>query len=398
MQPTATVINSDQAIQQNDLSRIRQFIHENDNTPTHKRLELTEDDVNQMLRYASQHARFNMGIQAQAQLHPKASELLVSINTFLPLRPFLNIRLDFTTEGKNIVLLGGKIGSLELPQQSIELLVNLTMPYAQQHAQYQPGTQLWQTIQDIQIQEDQLNIEFIVNKSLQAELQQQQLELIIGKSALERLPFYQQLIEQQFQSSLGKRVKLYRVMQQLFIESVTQQTLGADPIADNKAIILALFLHTINTNDFALLELKNSIELPAKAIEFTIERRKDLAQHLLTTATITLFANSSIADAVGMYKELEDQITSSGFSVSDLMADRAGSFLASNLLDNPDQARLLQKQLASIERESDIFAPSQPLATQLEQRLMSAPTNQQNLLDEINNDIDAHVRGVKIYQ
>lgn len=397
LQPSASVINTAK-ISQSDLSRIHQFIQKKDQRPSHNHIQLPEQDLNQLLQYGSQQLHLPIEFAAHVNLHHESSQLLLSLNTFLPLRPFLNIRIDFKAEGKNIILLGGQIGSIELPQQSVAMLINMSMPYARQHPQYSSGTQLWQTIQNIAISDDLLSVDFVINKKLQAELQQKQLELIVGKTALERLPFYQQAIESQFAHLLGKREKLYRVMKHLFTIGSQQQQQGADPIADNKAIILALFLHTVKAEDFALLELNQSIHLPQLAIEFTIERQKDLAQHFLSTATITLFANSTIADAIGLQKELQDQNGFSGFSVTDLLANRVGSLLATQLLSNPQQAAKLQQKLANINHEQDFFPNTKPFASQLEALLSSNPDDQENLLNTIDQRIDEYARSVAIYQ
>ena len=382
-----------------ELGRIHQFIQQSESTPTHKRVEFSEQDLNELLRHSSQQFKKHLDFTGHVKLHPQRSELLLSINTHLPLRPYLNLRIDFNTQGKNLILLGGQIGSIELPQQSVELLVNMTMPYAQQHPQYTSGSQLWQTIEAITISEKHVAIDFNIDEKVQAQLQHQQLELFIGKTALQRLPFYQQAIEQQFANRLGQRIKLYEVMHAMFNLALSQPQANTidDSIADNKAILLALFLHTADREDFELLNLKQHVNLPQRPIELTIERRKDLATHFLSTAVITLFANSSIADAIGLYKELQDQNGYSGFSVSDLIADRAGSLFASQLID-PQRAQALQKAIALSQQEHDFFPVTYPLASQLEQQLHNHSGNQQAMLAHIEQQIDQHARSVAIYQ
>tara|TARA_R110000868_G_scaffold179802_2_gene420046 strand:+ start:56937 stop:58217 length:1281 start_codon:yes stop_codon:yes gene_type:complete len=392
-QPSVSFTADDGAAQ--ELGRIHQFIQQSETTPTHKRVEFSGQDLNQLIRHSSQQFKKHLDFAGHVNLQPERSELLLSINTHLPLRPYLNLRIDFTTYGKNLVLLGGQIGSINLPQQSVELLVNMTMPYAQQHPQYNSGTQLWQTIEAITLSENHIAIDFNIDERMQAQLQHQQLELFIGKTALERLPFYQQAIEQQFANRLGQRIKLYEVMHALFNLALSQPQ--ADIVADNKAILLALFLHTADREDFEMLNLQQHVQLPQQPIELTIERRKDLATHFLSTAVITLFANSSIADAIGLYKELQDQDGYSGFSVSDLIADRAGSLFASQLI-NPNLAPQLQKNIALSQQEHDFFPITYPLASQLEQQLHNSAGNQQAMLEQIEQQIDQHARAVAIYQ
>ncbi|MGK0443060.1 MAG: hypothetical protein ACJA0N_002880, partial [Pseudohongiellaceae bacterium] len=233
-----------------------------------------------------------------------------------------------------------------------------------------------------------------------AAIQQQQLEIILGKDALNRLPFYQQVIEQSFQQRLGQRVKLHQVMQELFNVAVTERNaspMSINTVADNKAILFALFLHTIESDDAAFLQSEQMISLPQQPIEFTIERRKDLAQHYLGTAVITLFANSAIADTIGLYKELQDQNGPSGFSASDLIADRAGSLLASQLL-NPATAKHLQQRIAATQNELELFPNTRIIAPQLEQQMNQHQGDQQQVIYNIEQHIDQLAKSVAIYQ
>lgn len=399
LQPLANVSYSQNTLPAEELSRIHQFIQKNEQTPNHKRIELSQHDLNQLIRYGSQKINSLANVAGYVELHPDNSQLLLTLNTGLPLRPYLNAQFNFITKGKNIVLLGGRFGGMNLPQQGVELLVNMTIPYAQQHQQYSTGTQLLQTIEAITVQDKKLSIDFIINQQVKAAIQQQ-LEIILGKDALNRLPFYQQVIEQSFQQRLGQRVKLHQVMQELFNVAVTERNaspMSINTVADNKAILFALFLHTIESDDAAFLQSEQMFSLPQQPIEFTIERRKDLAQHYLGTAVITLFANSAIADTIGLYKELQDQNGPSGFSASDLIADRAGSLLASQLL-NPATAKHLQQRIAATQNELELFPNTRIIAPQLEQQMNQHQGDQQQVIYNIEQHIDQLAKSVAIYQ
>ena len=397
LQPQANVSLKHTDIRPEDIRHIRQFIQQNQATPTHKRVQFPEQDLNQLLAYSSQQLKPEFDFAGHIDLHPQNSQLLISVNTGLPLRPYLNLQINFDAHDKTINLLGGRLGSIELPQQSAELLVNMTMPYAQQHPQFHSGKQLWQTIETINIEEDILTIDFIIDEQVQAQLQQQQLEIMLGKDALNRLPFYQQKIETLFYDRLGQRIKLQEVMKALFAIAELEHQNGANAVTDNKAIMLALFLHTLNPADAKVLQLNQHITLPQQAIEFTIERRKDLAQHFLGTAAITLYANSTIADAIGLYKELQDQNGSSGFSASDLIADRAGSLLATQLTQAASAA-YLQQHIASTQTEAAFFPNTKRIDTQIEQQLANLTGDQTMLLNQIAQQIDDYVQAVEIYQ
>lgn len=72
-------------------------------------------------------------------------------------------------------------------------------------------------------------------------------------------------------------------------------------------------------------------------VNITLAGRHDLAQHFVISAGLAAWAGEPIADAIGMYKELEDARHGSGFSFVDLAADRAGTRFGEALMANPAQ-------------------------------------------------------------
>jgi hypothetical protein len=62
----------------------------------------------------------------------------------------------------------------------------------------------------------------------------------------------------------------------------------------------------------------------AESRPLTLQGRTDFAQHFLISAGIAAAGGSRLADAVGLLKEIEDSRGGSGFSFTDLAADRAG--------------------------------------------------------------------------
>jgi hypothetical protein len=60
-------------------------------------------------------------------------------------------------------------------------------------------------------------------------------------------------------------------------------------------------------------------------VELTLRGRDDTARHFVISAALAAWADQPIAEAIGMYKELDDARQGSGFSFADLAADRAGT-------------------------------------------------------------------------
>jgi hypothetical protein len=72
-------------------------------------------------------------------------------------------------------------------------------------------------------------------------------------------------------------------------------------------------------------------------VNITLAGRHDLAQHFVISAALAAWAGEPVADAIGLYKELEDARHGSGFSFIDLAADRAGTRFGEILIRSPEQ-------------------------------------------------------------
>ena len=80
-----------------------------------------------------------------------------------------------------------------------------------------------------------------------------------------------------------------------------------------------------------------------------------LAKHFLLSAAIAANADTVLADAIGLYKELEDARHGSGFSFSDLAADRAGTRFGEKAVGSAATATRLQQAGADALRDADLM-------------------------------------------
>lgn len=77
-----------------------------------------------------------------------------------------------------------------------------------------------------------------------------------------------------------------------------------------------------------------------RPVALTLRGRYDSAQHFAVSAALAAWAGEPVADAIGIYKELDDSRHGSGFSFADLAADRAGTRFGELVAE--DSARLDQ--------------------------------------------------------
>jgi len=130
---------------------------------------------------------------------------------------------------------------------------------------------------------------------------------------------------------------------------------NGDPVKENRAAIMAMALYVM---DISISPLSgNSAAVPViPPHRITLSGREDFAKHFLTSAAIAISADTNIADSFGLMKEIDDATAGSGFSFTDVGADRAGVRFAEFATSGPRNAVLFQKKLSG-DLSEDMFIP-----------------------------------------
>ena len=129
---------------------------------------------------------------------------------------------------------------------------------------------------------------------------------------------------------------------------------GGDAAAENRAAIIALAFFVNGKGLGAVIPAARDWPRPAPR-NVTLAGRHDFAQHYSISAAIAASAGSPLADAVGLYKEVEDAQGGSGFSFNDIAADRAGVRFGELATTNPAGAQKVQRAAAGHFSASEIF-------------------------------------------
>jgi len=129
---------------------------------------------------------------------------------------------------------------------------------------------------------------------------------------------------------------------------------GGDQARENRAAIVVLALYATGQPLHRLVAAATHWRQPSRRT-VTLSGRSDFAKHFLVSAAIAAEAGSPLADAIGVYKEVEDSRTGSGFSFNDIGADRAGARFGEVASQSPGRARELARALASGVKESDFM-------------------------------------------
>jgi hypothetical protein len=208
-------------------------------------------------------------------------------------------------------------------------------------------------INGFQILEDRMLIAFQWRPELVDQLKRKGQALAVDEELQARLLAYSKQIQAVAANpALDRRVSLTEFMTPLFSLA---QARSDDPVEENRAALLALSFYFSGVDISRML----GVSLPEKksvSKQLTLSNRYDFAQHFLTSAALTVTGNVDLANAVGLFKELDDASGGSGFSFTDLGADRAGVRAAEFATANAASAKKFQDVMTGRLNESDFIA------------------------------------------
>jgi hypothetical protein len=155
-------------------------------------------------------------------------------------------------------------------------------------------------------------------------------------------------------ASAAGKTPLTEVLGPVFDHARARTGSTGNAAAENRAAIIATMLYLQGVDVPRLLGEPGDARHRGMARMLTLRGRRDFAQHFVLSAGIAAAGGSQLADSIGLFKELDDSRGGSGFSFSDLAADRAGVRFA-EVATGPAAARV-QGLMAERPTES-LFMP-----------------------------------------
>jgi hypothetical protein len=135
---------------------------------------------------------------------------------------------------------------------------------------------------------------------------------------------------------------------------------GASAVEETRAAILMAALASVGKQaDILIPDAKTWPQLARRTV--LLDGRDDFAKHFLVSAAIAAYAGTVVADAVGLYKEVEDSRGGSGFSFNDIAADRAGTRFGELATASEASARALQARMAAGLSDRDVIPETRDL-------------------------------------
>jgi hypothetical protein len=201
-------------------------------------------------------------------------------------------------------------------------------------------------LKHVQFETDALHVVYQWHSDLAQRIKTKGRDLLLAPEEQQRILTYYTEIMRLFPLLAGGTVSLDRLLQPTFELARQRSGEGNDPVTENHALLLAL---GVAINGSSIKHLTDA-ELAASVVTHSrpylvLRGRNDLVMHFIISAAITAAGGGGLADNIGVFKEVNDSRSGSGFSFPDLLADRAGVSFAEVALG--DKAAQLQEYMST---------------------------------------------------
>ena len=326
--------------------------------PSQQTTNLNARELNLLLRYGLQVT--NLAPQWSGEIELEEDLLLLHASVAIggsniPL--YLNIQATLHSDGSSFELGAVEAGNLSMPQPVTALMVRrLQTNLLAADVGFVDIRDLLANIESAAVNPDSLELVVNWEPELIDRLANRTRQLFVPEQDRRKIIAYYNEISRivpTIPTDL-RAVSLNTFLAPLFSFAANQSELSGDAIAENRSALQALAIYVSNEDIGELVgpELAADIDA-APFIEVRLQRRQDLAQHLVSIAAISASAGAGFAELLSTTKEAYDARYRSGFSFSDLTANSVGVTLATYATRDQQTAKIMQQRLSAIGNESD---------------------------------------------
>lgn len=340
------LLNRSAEIKPENIARAKRIVLRND--PRNLRpgalrtIQVGAEDLDLVLNYlANRHARGS----ASVVLHEGSARVRASLA--LPANPLGNfVNIDAVlVEGAGWPAVDQlTIGRLPVPSFIANRLLQWALEKTQSQAAVSAATD---AVQRVALRGGVLLLEYEWSEQLPDAIR----KALLSSDDQARLQAYQARIVQVAAAGGASALPMEEMLRTLL--RLAQERAG-DAAAENRAALIALAFF-VNGKGLAAV-IPAAKDWPrARPRNVTLGGRHDFAQHHSISAAIAASAGSPLADAIGLYKEVDDSRGGSGFSFNDIAADRAGVKLGQAATASLATARRVQRVAAARLSAADIL-------------------------------------------
>jgi len=381
------------ALDHTDIARARQVIKENDPrrfpAGRQRTVRVSERDLNRVANYLLQR------VDGALQVSLRQDDALLRGSVHVPwlaMKPYLNIRLRVTGPKGKPRISNLRIGQVPVPDLIARLVIHQALAWLYRSGQ---GALAGEIIRKIEFSVGQITFTY----RWQPDLIDRARDTLTSPQEREAMAaYYSELVGLQA-TGKARRGSLPDVLQPLFRLAQQRSRSGSDLVSENRSLLLVLGAWAAGRGMGQLLP-RETRRSRIRGFRLSLERRRDLAQHFLVSAAIAAGSDSTLSNAVGLFKEVRDARSGSGFSFADLAADRAGTRFGELATRSSASALRVQRLLAAGVKEADIIPrvrdlPENMSTAEFKSRYgkIGSPT-----YNEITNEIERRIEACLLYK
>ena len=369
-----------------DIARAREILRRNDprNMPPGTRhvIEIGAKDLSLAANYLLRQLALG---NARLSLETDRLDLQVSLRIpRIPWRNTLDLDAAIETIDGRARIASLRLGQLDIPAE----FANLVAAKILRHAYVRARTGgIADSVQELQLFPNRLRLSYRWDPALIDQAR----DTLLSGSDRESLRHYHDLLVELQAKGVGVNGSLTGLLQPMFTAALARSD-ERDPVEENTAMLTVLGTWA-GKQDISQL-VPGSPRRPGP-FRLKLQRRTDFGRHFLTSAALAARGDSALSNAIGLFKEISDTDSGSGFSFSDIAADRAGTRFGEQATRSHDAAIEVQRRLARGIDESDIMPPAHDLPENMrsetfKQRFdyVGSPAYQE-VMDEIERRINA---------
>jgi hypothetical protein len=289
------------------------------------------------------------------EIQLKKGTAYASLSLLLPENPlgrYVNGLLVLSQAGPGLSVESLTLGSLTIPKALAEPVRDFGHQQLMRLPEYKAAIN---SLNGMQILNSRMLVQYQWDPDLIDSLKNTGKSMLADDAMRERLLAYSRQIRTVLAgSNLPREVSISEVLGPVFQLAKLR---SGNPVAENAAALLALsfYFSGVDVARMYALELPPGPKIDKRIM---LSKRYDFTQHFLTSAALALASrNTGFADSIGLFKELDDAEGGSGFSFTDIGADRAGVKLANFATQDAGTAKYVQNFLSSKPPES-AFMPN----------------------------------------
>ena len=363
---------------------------------------IDERDLNLVIGYAVSQGLKTDNVRLKTRLTAnRIKGWLTVVIPATPLGGYVNLAVEIQARGKSIDLLSFQIGDLKIPGRFVNPVLKGADKYLSGFDLYRNLSLNANAVKQMTITDKWLKINYEWDPGKLRKLKKSTTPYIWPITYQKKMIVYHNGLVRELAPFKRKTVSLAKILPPMFKLATTRSDLSKEPLSENRALIqvMAIYATGIRLDNFVQADLKKEVS-PRIPATLTLKNRKDLARHFLVSAGLSVSAGSSVADFIGLAKEVEDADGGSGFSFADLAADRAGVRWGELAVRSEQTAIKLGQEMITLTGESDIMPAVDQLpegiqALEFKKRFIDLDSKNYTLVED---EIERRIRACRIYR